>query len=260
MLKKGKLVLIAATMIVCLVVATLFFTLNVSSTSGLPDEPASLKDIVEFPEAECNASLTSPVCNMYLILRYASLEGIANITNELSGEGADMTAWPSYFGHVDDQTVNVTGQVDGFSFSGNASGGWTNAFPAAGSDGANQRALLVVAMMNDSTGIVVSAVTNLNPPDEISPGFHIVNAMPYVYVNFTFWVSRFHGDPNAEAVSFYYSQYSSNYNPNWFWGIYLWWRTYLRSYGLSYYKWYWWFWHWYYWKFWYWWGTSFPYS
>lgn len=269
MLKKGKLVFVAIAMIACLVIATFLFTLNVSSQPGQPNEPASLADIVEFPylatsTQTCSDSLTDPLFNALMAITYANkVEGIANIMNELSAEGANMAAWPSYFGRIDDQTVNVTGTINGVGFGGNASGGWTSTFagPAgSGSVGANQRALLVMALMNDSTSIIISAVTNLNPPDQISPGYHTANAMQYVYVNFTFWAYRFHGDPNAEEVSWYYLQYSSNYNPNWFWGVYLWWRTYLRSYGLPYYAWYWWFWHWYYWKFWYSWGTSFPYS
>jgi hypothetical protein len=266
MMKRRKLIPTMATLIACLIAATLFFTVKTYSTGSL-DEPQSLADIVEYPlqysgtsSAVCDVTLTDIPCSNSLLLEFSKNDGAGwtDLTNELKAEGANFNAWPSYYGGSSDECVNFTGWVNSYTFNGSAMGGWTNSF--GGPKGYNQRALLVLAFDLDSgTNMTVSAVTNLNPPDQVVLGANIADAMPYVFVNFTFWAYGFPGNAPSREVSWYYWQYSSNYNPNWFWSVYLWWRTYLKSYGLTYNAWYWWFWHWYYTEFWYFWGTSFPY-
>jgi hypothetical protein len=263
--KRTKLVSTVAVMIACLIAATLFFTARTYST-GFVYEPESLADIIEFPlqysgtsNVACSVTLTDPTVNAPVIASFATrVDGESNIMNELAGEGSNiLTVGPPYFGGTSDQCVDFTGTINTVTFNGAAMGWWTNYF--LGPNG-NQRALFVMAFdLTTGTSIVVSAVTNLSPPDQVVPGWSIVNTMPYIYVNFTFWAGTSFGNTSPREVSWYYWQYSSNYNPNWFWSTYLWWRTYLKSYGLTYNAWYWWFWHWYYTEFWYYWGTSFPY-
>jgi len=187
-----------------------------------------------------------------------------DLKNELTSEGFNMALWPPGPGMSSDQIVNFTGYVNAVSFYGSAIGGWTNEIPSSVSPTGYQRALLVWAEdWVSGTSIAVSAVTNLNPPAQDVSGYTAVNAEQLFYINFTFYAYGFpNGSPPAsgQEVSWYYWQYGTNYNPNWFWGVYLWWRNYLKSYGLTYYAWYWWFWHWYYTEFWYYWGTSFPYA
>jgi hypothetical protein len=262
---KRKLVLIAAALIVCITVATLLFTTKTSSFTPPPNSPLDLADIVEFPSwyssQTCSVSLTDPPVNVGVIAGFAlHVNGESDIMNELTAEGADMTTVP-LFGSTSDQCVNFTGLINAVSFAGSAIGWWTNSFPGPYGLSSNQRALFVMAYDTTSgTSMIISAVTNLNPPNQVVPGYSIVNGMPYVYINFTCWAYGFPGGASSREVSSYYWQYGSDHNPNWFWGFYSQWRNYLASYGLTYNAWFWWFWHWSYSEFWYYWGPGFPYD
>jgi hypothetical protein len=229
------------------------------------NEPSDLADIIQFPSPTstptqtCTVSLTDPLVNTIVLAGFAAnVDGWAygNITNELRAEGVTTTG-PPYWLSTSDQCVDFAGYVNSNYFSGAAMGWWTNSFGSSG----NLRALFVWAYDTQThTDIVLSVVTNLLPPNELTSGYKVANAMPYIYANFTFFAGAHFGNPSPREVSYYYWQYSSAYNPNWFWGVYLWWRFYLLSYSLKYEPWFWWFWHWYYTEFWYYWGTSFPYQ
>jgi hypothetical protein len=83
--------------------------------------------------------------------------------------------------------------------------------------------------------------------------FIIQNAEPYFYLQFHWWDFQ-----NSRIVAWGTWWYGTASNPNWFWGVYWWWRTYVNYYiGIPYIPWWWWSWHWMYWRYWAWWGTAF---
>jgi hypothetical protein len=83
--------------------------------------------------------------------------------------------------------------------------------------------------------------------------FIIQNAEPYFYLQFHWWDFN-----NQRIVAWGTWWYGTASNPNWYWGIYWWWRTYVNYYiGIPYIPWWWWTWHWMYWRYWAWWGTAF---
>ncbi len=126
------------------------------------------------------------------------------------------------------------------------------------------RACLLSAEMADGTGMAMGFVTNLLPPDqipEIDP-YIIYNAEPYFFIDFYWWAWT----PIGKVVHFYYWWHDSHNHPNWFWGPYWWWRSYVKSYyypytDVPYWRpWWGWWWHWLYGRHWYWWSSYFPYS
>ena len=128
------------------------------------------------------------------------------------------------------------------------------------------RACLLSAEWEDPTlgDMAMGFVTNLLPPEqvpEVDP-YIIVNAQPYIFVRFYYWAPF----PIARIVAWSYWWYDSHSHPNWFWGLYWWWRTYTKAYYYPYtdvpywQPWWGWWWHWTYWKHWHWWSTYFPYD
>ncbi len=84
--------------------------------------------------------------------------------------------------------------------------------------------------------------------------FIIINAMPYWFVTFHWYTW---GGPIA---LWSYWWHDSHNHPNWFWGVYWWWRVYLNNYYPKIWSsWYWYWWNWVYWQNWDWWSTYFPY-
>jgi YVTN family beta-propeller protein len=83
--------------------------------------------------------------------------------------------------------------------------------------------------------------------------FIIQNAEPYFYLQFHWWDFA-----NSRIFAWGTWWYGTASNPNWFWGVYWSWRTYVNYYiGIPYIPWWWWAWHWTYWRYWAWWGTAF---
>jgi YVTN family beta-propeller protein len=83
--------------------------------------------------------------------------------------------------------------------------------------------------------------------------FIIQNAEPYFYLQFHWWDFA-----NSRIFAWGTWWYGTASNPNWFWGVYWSWRTYVNYYiGIPYIPWWWWTWHWMYWRSWAWWGTVF---
>ena len=83
--------------------------------------------------------------------------------------------------------------------------------------------------------------------------FIIQNAEPYFYLQFHWWDFA-----NSRIYAWGTWWYGTASNPNWFWGVYWSWRTYVNYYiGIPYIPWWWWQWHWMYWRYWGFWGTSF---
>jgi len=113
-------------------------------------------------------------------------------------------------------------------------------------------------------GMAMGFVTNLLGPEqipEVDP-YIIVNAQPYLFVDF-YWWSWY---PIGRVVTWPYWWYDSHSHKNWFWGPYWWWRCYTKSYyypytGIPYWRpWWGWWWHWTYWRHWHWWCTQFPFD
>jgi YVTN family beta-propeller protein len=83
--------------------------------------------------------------------------------------------------------------------------------------------------------------------------FIIQNAEPYFYLQFHWWDFQ-----NSRIATWGTWWYGTASNPNWYWGMYWWWRTCVNYYiGIPYIPWWWWSWSWMYWRYWAYWGTSF---
>jgi len=136
------------------------------------------------------------------------------------------------------------------------------------------RAALLSVAMNDGTYMTMGFETNLLDPTKV-PGidpYIIVNAQPYLFTTFYWYEWPTDVYPLGRIVPWSYWWYDSHSHPNWFWGVYYWWRTYTRAifYGLVWppfdvnwvvwRPWWGWWWNWVYWRHWYWWSTYFPYD
>ena len=82
--------------------------------------------------------------------------------------------------------------------------------------------------------------------------FIIQNAEPYFYLQFHWWDFA-----NSKIIAWSTWWYGTQSNPNWYWSVYWWWRTYVNYYIGIWIPWWWWTWHWTYWRYWGWWGTAF---
>jgi hypothetical protein len=221
----------------------------VQSVTPGPTEPGSLQEIVEYPETATLDDLDESEKPPILDQIESGTEGFFDMLVLLQGKGY----------HFDNASAKVSwvsvGQA-GSVFAGWLLSWWSDMGPNG------TRALIVVAFDPSPSGsnIVMGAITNLLPPEQV-PGvdpYIIVNAMPYVYITWYWWVWT----PVARLHTWHYWWYDSHSHPNWFWGVYWWWRTDVEYYWLKggpYVSWWWFFWHWTYWRHWHWWSTYFPY-
>ncbi len=215
-----------------------------------PNEPKNLKDLVEFP----NETVTLNDLDV------ADAERVDFINNILSDDGfknvSDALGQKGFSFDTDQATVSGVSSVAFGGFVGNVMSMWSTNM---GPDGT--RAFVSAAIINGMS-LVVGGVTNLLPPEmipEVDP-YIIVNAMPYMFIRLYWWVWT----PVAKLHTWYYWWYDSHSHPNWYWGVYWWWRTDVDYYWIApgngpWLPWWWWFWHWTYWRHWYWWSTYFPY-
>jgi hypothetical protein len=207
-----------------------------------PGEPQSLQDIVEYPDPMGLIDLEGAERDAELGPIMVGVEGFSDISDVLQGKGY-------VFDNASAKISFVLGVVPGRFLS-----WWSDMGPNG------TRALIIAALMDDGTDMVVGAITNLLPPElvpEVDP-YIIVNAMPYLFIRWYWWVWA----PVARIHTWHYWWYDSHSHPNWFWGVYWWWRTDVEYYwlrGAPYVAWWWMYWHWTYWRHWYWWSTYFPY-
>jgi hypothetical protein len=171
---------------------------------------------------------------------------------------AELTAKGFYFDAADGTASEVTLYSEGTEVHGTATSWWSNNTLEDGT-----RACMLSLEMDDGTGMAMGFVTNLMPPEqipEVDP-YIIYNAEPYFFIDF-YWYAW---TPIGRVVRWPYWWHDSHNHPNWYWGVYWWWRTYTRSYyypytDIPYWRpWWGWWWHWVYWRHWYWWSTYFPY-
>lgn len=229
-------------------------------------EPRKLIDLVEWPGRVGYVDIP------FVASRYEEIEGYKEILTYLKEKGytfdpADGTAMNATGKVIRGNVTGEMGTIYVQEFGGTVTSWWSNNTLEDGT-----RACMLSAQMGDGATMAMAFVTNLLPPEqvpEVDP-YIIVNAMPYMYVRFYWWAWQ----PIGKIVSWDYWWYDSHSHPNWFWGPYWWWRTYVKDYvtglpyGLPYpsFPWaYWrpwweWWWHWMYWKHWYWWSTYFPYD
>lgn len=212
-------------------------------------EPKDLREIVDwyFPYACAHYALVD-----IPFVPPSSPEGYAEVKATLTDKGFFFDPM------VGGSAMEVTLSMDDEELHGNVTSWWSNDTLEDGT-----RACLLSAEMDDGTDMAMGFVTNLLPPEqipEVDP-YIIVNAQPYIFVDFYWWA----WSPVGKVVRWPYWWYDSHSHPNWFWGIYWWWRTYTRSYYYPYNvvpywrPWWGWWWHWTYRQHWYWWSTYFPY-
>ena len=236
-------VIVIGALITILLTGMFTYLTSVQSVVPGPGEPSSLKDIIEYPYEVTLTDIEEVEKPPILGQIMEGVEGFSNISDFLQGKG-----------YLFD---NASAKI---SWGGGLYPGW---FLSWWSDmGPNgTRALIVAASMLDGTNMTMGAITNLLPP-ELVPGidpYIIVNAMPYLYISWYWWVWA----PVARIHTWHYWWYDSHSHPNWYWSVYWWWRTDVEYYWLhggAYKPWWWLFWHWLYWRHWYWWSTYFPYS
>ena len=243
--------------ILCIAVLSLAFSIGVfhsiQPTYGVtPDpllEPTSLQDLVEFPEAPGDTSIVpadNPVISLEAV---TSTPDWGNVTEALAAKGYTFDLATAT---IEDVSSSSMGGINGYLVS-----AWSTEM------GQNGTRAFIMGMyeFRTATAMVVGGITNLLPAEqvpEVDP-FIIVNAMPYVYVQW-YWYAW---NPVARVITWSYWWYDSHSHPNWFWGCYWYWRTYVSYYlqavGVIWQPWWWWFWHIAYWRHWHWWSTYFPY-
>lgn len=210
-------------------------------------EPIKLIDIVEWPYPYYLVDIPFFIP--------ASPEGYTEVKTALEAKGYT-------FDPAEGTAMNVTMFIEEEEVKGTATSWWSSNTLEDGT-----RACMLSYEPLDETddpGMAMGFVTNLLPPEqipEVDP-YIIVNAQPYLFVDFYWWAWH----PIGRVVRWPYWWYDSHHHPNWFWGPYWWWRTYTRSYYYPYQyvpywrPWWGWWWHWTYWRHWYWWSTYFPYD
>lgn len=207
-------------------------------------EPIKLIDIVEWPYVYHLVDIP--------FVRPSSPEGYMEVLTYLEDKGYT-------FDPADGTASEVTMFIEEKEFTGTVTSWWSNNTLEDGT-----RACMLSAEMVDESSMAMGFVTNLLPPEqipEVDP-YIIVNAQPYLFVDFYWWAWH----PIGRVVSYSYWWYNSHHHPNWFWGPYWWWRIYIKGYYYPYIDvpywrpWWGWWWHWTYWRHWYWWSTYFPYD
>lgn len=209
-------------------------------------EPLKLQHIVEWPYPYYMVDIP--------FVPPSSPEGYVEVMAELEAKG-----------FVFDPTMGTATEVTMFiedeELTGVATSWWSDNTLEDGT-----RACMLSYQTEDSEdlGMAMGFVTNLLGPEqipEVDP-YIIVNAQPYLFINF-YWWSWY---PIGRVVTWPYWWYDSHSHKNWFWGPYWWWRSYVKSYyypyiDIPYWRpWWGWWWHWTYWRHWYWWCTLFPYD
>ena len=250
MTRKNVISIVVIAALVTILLAGLFTYLTpVQSVTPGPNEPQDLEDLVTlglYPESVELFDVEEEI-ETELGKFMVGAEGFSNISDFLQGKGY----------HFENASAKISIVTSGGLYVGSFLSWWSD-ISANGT-----RALIVAALWFDGTNMTMGAITNLLPP-ELVPGldpYIIVNAMPYVYISWYWWVWA----PVAKVHTWHYWWYDSHSHPNWFWGVYWWWRTdveyyWLAPYTKTYLTWWWLFWHWIYWRHWYWWSTEFPYK
>lgn len=244
--KKAFSLTVIGTLIAILLVGAFTYLAPVQSVKPAAGEPVDLEGIIEYPDPVVFSDLEGTEKDTELGRIMGGSEGFSEISSFLQAKGYQ-------FDNASAGISRISGVFGGGSFL-----SW---WSGMGSNGT--RALIVSALMDDGTSMTMSAVTNLLPPEQV-PGidpYIIVNAMPYLYITWHYWTWA----PVAKIHTWHYWWYDSHSHPNWFWGVYWWWRTDVDFYWIApglgtYLPWWWFFWHWTYWRHWYWWSTFFPYK
>jgi hypothetical protein len=217
-------------------------------------EPTKLVDIVDWPGVFAYRDMSFPLTSDQPL-------GYTQVLSLLTGKGY-------VFEQKNGNATRVNGTIEKEDFSGNVTSWWSSNTLSDGT-----RACILSAKMSDGSNMSMAFVTNLLGPEQVfgSDPYIIINAMPYVYVRFYWYEWPTSSYPAGRIVSWSYWWYDSDSHPNWFWGIYWWWRVYVKAYTLGldqpwpfpwvYWRpWWGWWWHWVYWKHWDWWSTYFPYD
>jgi len=249
-------------LIAILAISAVAFTMQgLQVASEVASEPQSLKDLTNYPgdtwlDVLSDESITSEIMNLQHngTLRGVPLEGYSDMRSLAASKGYHFNDTVSTVFMSDICLTTPEGEA----FMGRTYMQWSEIGPNGTKD------LLVGTVMknlvtNNVTSIMLQACTNVLPPIEVGVDPYIIwNAEPYFYIQW-YWWRPWPIAPGWRIISWYYWWYDSHSAPNWFWGPYWWWRTYLNDYYLPWYPWYWGWWSWYYGRGWYWWSTYWPY-
>jgi hypothetical protein len=217
-------------------------------------EPVKLIDLAELPYAYwmSDAPFVPP----------GSPEGYAEIKAEIESKGYvfDPAIGGSLY-HID-SFFDVYFEPGSEPFEGQVTSWWSANTLEDGT-----RACMLSAEWNDPEmgDMAMGFVTNLLPPEQIPDvdPYIIVNAQPYLFVRLYWWAR---GLQIPRIITWSYWWYDSHSHPNWFWGVYWYWRVYTKAFYYPYTvvpywrPWWSWWWHWVYWGHWHWWSTYFPYD
>jgi hypothetical protein len=189
--KKPVSMMIVGILIVLLGVTMFSYTLTQGVVTQ-PNEPSNLGDLVEFPNQTAELH-----------------DGFKNVSDALGQKG--------FLFDTEQADVSSVASTAFGGFSGTVMSMWSTNMSPNGT-----RAFISAAIINGMS-LVVGGVTNLLPPEmvpEVDP-YIIVNAMPYMFIRLYWWVWT----PVARLHTWHYWWYDSHSHPNWFWGVYWWWRT-----------------------------------
>lgn len=264
-MKNKKIVALSCAIVASLVISTIAFTVMQGRSQAITalTEPTSLSELINYPGTANLRPLSEEEIETEIIqleltgmLRGIPLKGYHDTRQTLMAKGYVFS--DSFFDvFIDDVYLETP---DGLEiYTGATYMQWSEMGPNG------TKALLTGAVMrnmitSEESSTILGVPTNVLPPEEM-PGvdpYIIWNAEPYFYIQF-YWWRPWPYQPYWRCIYWKYWWYDSHKSPNWFWGPYWWWRTYLKVDGLPWYPWYWWWWHWYYWRGWYWWSTYWPY-
>jgi hypothetical protein len=246
------------------------FTMMTQSQPG--DEPTNLAELMNYPGFAGESRDWTPgeieteIVQMDLTgtVKGIPVPGLLEIRDELASKGY-MSSGLYHIDSFFDVFVDVqVWSPDGLnSLHGVAFKGWTIEMQPDGT-----KVMITGCALQDNTTIpptnysmIMAVPTNVLPPEQM-PGidpYIIWNAEPYFYIQHMWWVYDPVWYPVGKLVYWKYWWYDSHKAPNWFWGPYWWWRTYISDYVGPYHWWYWWWWRWYYWRGWYFWSVHWPY-
>jgi len=257
-------VAMGCSLVAVLLISTLASFILSSRAPVFPGEPRSLSQLTDYPGMVRMHELTPQQIETEIISLELTgtvggmpVQGASEIKQQLSQKGYIQSFFDVFFDvftQVEVTSPDGLSTVFGYAFK-----GWSRTMLPDGTKALIVGITVQDLMTSEQDSMMFGVPTNVLPPEQM-PGldpYIIWNAEPYFFIQHYWW--NWYDVVYPRIVYWKYWWYDSHKSPNWFWGPYWWWRTYVVSY-FGYYRWYWWWWwSWYYWRGWYWWSTEWPY-